>query len=367
MAQFFKPVETPVSTRQETHSLTNVNDVDLSYTLVDRTDTTDKLTNYVVSFNLPHDTEAFSSGSTLSMAKPEMQQLNVDQFIFSPIKKEDYNEIIDGRSLTFTFPQFSGVTALSAKTILSTTYTKTEKKEDNELLGTNVAFLFCDEINLPYTGETSGGLISKSAVTSWDATTSYINRPPATSYLELKNDDVNTDQRDYSNVNLAVPVPEEYPTNTNQGYNYDIPVGFIALDKGFVVLTHPSIVNSFPWTLGQKSDGSSNAGASSATTGVYFSSTTASNLEFVDINIEYKTSVVALIFPGEFFWSTNPTWDTPKNYQEQQNSTFGYDAVSISEIGLFNSKKELVSIAKLDRPLVKQYNDLVTFNLDINV
>jgi len=77
--------------------------------------------------------------------------------------------------------------------------------------------------------------------------------------------------------------------------------------------------------------------------------------------------VVALIFPGDFFWSTNPTWDTAKNYQEQQNGTFGYDAVSISEIGLFNSKKELISIAKLDRPLVKQYNDLVTFNLDINV
>jgi len=285
MAQFFKPVETPVSTRQETHSLSNINETSLSYTLVDRTDTTNKLSNYVVSFNLPHEMGAFASGNTLSMAKPELQQLNVDQFIFSPINKEDYNEIIDGRSLTFTFPQFSGL-SISSKTIVSTTYTKTEKKEDNELLGTNVAFLFCDEINLPFTGDTSGGLISKSAVTSWDVASSYINRPPATSYLELKNDDINTDERQFSGVSLAVPITEQYPTNTNQGYNYDIPVGFVSLDKGFVVLTHPSVVNSFPWTLGQKSDGTSNAGASSATTSVYFTSSTVSNLEYVDINIE---------------------------------------------------------------------------------
>ena len=45
----------------------------------------------------------------------------------------------------------------------------------------------------------------------------------------------------------------------------------------------------------------------------------------------------------------------------------GYDPVSISEIGLYNAKGEIIAISKLDRPLVKQYNDLVTFSLDINI
>ena len=303
--------------------------------------------------------------STLSLAKPELQQLNVDKIILTPIPKEDYNEIIDGRSVTFTVPQISGTTAVTAKTIVSSTYTVLEKKESNDLLGGNIAFLFSDDLNFPYTGKTNGGLIDKIEFTTWNPSTSIVDRPPAVSFADLETIDVNTDQRTFADVNLAVTVTEAYPTNTNQGYNYDVPVGFIALDKGWLVLTHPDIVNNIPFPFGLDSGGTPNT--SSATTEIHFTDTTKSNLSFTDINIEFKTSIICLVFPNEFFFTTNPTYDIAKNFQEQQNSTFGFDAVVISEIALYNARGEIISIAKLDRPLVKQFNDLVTFNLDINV
>lgn len=367
MNQYFKPIENPVSTRQEVRTNVTVNGSGLTYTFCDRTNLTSVEANYFTSFNLPYTADALSTGSTLSLVKPELQQLNVNNIVICPIPSGYYNEMIDGRSITLKVPQLSGSTAITAKTVVSSTYTVLEKFESSELLGTNVAFLFCDDINLPYTGTTSNGTINKSSVTTWNTPSSFIDRPSAVSYLEVESLDVNTDQRPFSGVNLAVSVSENYPTQTNKGYNYDVPVGFAALDKGWFVFTHPKIVNNIPFALGQKIDGSSNAGPTSATTNIYFSSATISNANFEDIDVQYKTSYIALVVPGEFYISTNPSWDTAKNYIEQVNETFGYDAISISEVGLYNAKNEMIAIAKLDRPLEKNYGDLVTFTLDINI
>ena len=371
MNEFLKPVPSSVDTRQETQSSRTMNDTDLHYTLCDRTDLNSSLSNYFVSFNLPYISTIFSTSSQLSLTHPELQQLNVDQMIIVPVEQSYYNEILDGRSVTFTFPQTSGATgsgAVSAKTIVSSTYSLLEKKQNDPLLGSNVAFLFSDDVNLPYSGNSANGNTDHSGNLSWDPSTSYVDRPPAVPYHDLNTDiDVYTDKR--TSVDYAVDVNGPgYPSDTNQGYNYDIPVGFVALDKGWFIITHPSIVNNFPYTSGRKlSDNTSNAGATSSTTEIYLTDTTKSNVNFVDINVEYKTSVIALVFPTEFFFTTNPSWDREKNYQEQQNETYGYDAVSISEIALYNAKGEIIAISKLDRPLEKQYNDLVTFNLDINI
>lgn len=367
MNQYFKPIEKPVSTRQEVRTSVILNGSGLTYTLCDRTSTTDYEANYFASFNLPYSYDAFASGSTLSMVKPELQQLNVDRIVICPIPKEDYNEILDGRSITFTVPQISGSTSVSAKTVVSSTYTSLDKKEDNELVGSNVAFLFCDAINKPFTGTTVNGAVDHVDNTTWNPSSSFVDRPAAVSYLELDANDINTDTRPFSSVRLAIPVTEVYPTSTNQGYNYDIPVGFAALDKGWFIFTHPDIVNNIPYSFATKLDGSQNIGPTSATTDVYFTSTTVSTVSFEDLDIQYKTTYIALVVPGEFYISTNPTWDVAKNYLEQVNDTNGYDAVSISEIAMFNAKSEMIAIAKLDQPLEKNYGDLVTFTLDINI
>lgn len=365
-SSFYKPVTSTISTRQESSTLETLNGSGLSFSLSDRTDGTGKNTNYYMSFKLPITYASFSSGSTLALSHPELLQLNVDNAVMVSIPREYYSEFIDGRSITFTVPQLSGATAMSAKTIVSSTYSTLQKKDNNILLGNNLAFLFCDEINMPYSGTSNGGGTIHSANTTWNPTL-YTDRPAATPYLDLvPSSDINTDKRPFSSVKFALPVSSTYPTNTNQGYNYDIPVGFVALDKGFMILTHPNIVNNIPWSQGFAQI-SNAANSTSATTNIYFTATTKSQVTFLDVNINFKSSVVCIGLPGEFYFTNNPSWDLNKNAQEFNNNTNNFDSVYISEIGLYNIYNELIAVAKLSEPVEKTYTNLMTFNLDIDV
>lgn len=363
--QIYKPVTSTISTRQENASFVTLNGSGLSYSLCNRLDFIGKNSNYFSSFNLPVLYSKFLSGSTLALTHPELFQLNVDKIVIAPIPREYYDEVIDGRSITFTVPQLSGATAMSAKTIASSTYSTLQKKDSSILLGNNIAFLFCDEINKPFTGTTIGGSNSHSASTTWNATP-FTTRPPAVPYSDLGGIDINTDTRPFSGINFAVQVTSSYPTNTNQGLNYDMPVGFIALDKGFMILTHPRIVNNMPWTQGVEQI-SNTPNVSSGITNIYFTSTTNSNVTFIDINISFKTSVVCIGLPGEFFFTNNPSWDLAKNIIELNNNTNGFDSVFMTEVGLYNKSNELIAIAKLSEPVEKTFTNLLTFNLDIEV
>jgi len=341
----YKPVQSLVSTRQEKNEIKDIYSSDLTYTLCNRV-TGGTEANYFISFNLPHTESMLSTGSTLSLESPELQHLNVDEIVISPIGKDKYADIIDGRSISFTVP----TTGLTSIKVVSSTYSQLTKHQDSALLGNNIAFLFSDDINKPRTGTTRGGVVSASPRDSWDV----MPRPVAHAYSDLEPDDIFTDKRDWSTeVNPGVSgLTESYPTNNNQGYNYDIPVGFVALDKGFMVLTHPDIVNNIPWT--------------GSTVDEHFSQSV-SRLKFTSIEINFKTSVVCLALPGEFVFSTNPSWDLDKNLLELQNGTNGFDPIMVTEIGLYNKKNELIAVAKTSEPIEKSYTGLITFNLDIDV
>ena len=367
----YKPVTSSISTRQEKVLFTGISGSEIVYTLCDRTQSTKKEANYFSSFNLPYEQNALSSGSTQSRNYPEIYQLNRDKIVIAPIPKQNYNEIIDGRSITISVPQYSGTTSISAKTVYSSTYNVLEKTDENTILGKNIAFLFCDDINKPYTGTTYGGTKDNKNNTTWGNSLTYTERPAAVSYQDLKPIDINTDKRLVSTVNFSNTVPEGYPQaggneNTYLGYNYDIPVGFVSLDKGFIIFTHPSIVNNMPWSLGQEQY-TNNSNPSSGTTNIYFSSTTTSNLSYIDISIEYKTTVVCLALPQEFYFSTNPSWDFNYNFNELKNKTNGYQSVYVTEIGLYNSKYELIAVAKLSEPLEKTYTNILNFTLNLDV
>jgi hypothetical protein len=366
-SNFHKPVQSVISTRKETLTSTSVTSsgaFSFLWTKVDRTNLSAQTTNYTTSFNLPYELANFSSGSSLSTAYPELQHLNTDTFIVGAIHANYYNEMIDGRSLTITVPQ-SGDTSFttSAKTVVSSTYHVLQKSEDNALLGKNIAFLFCDDLNLPYTGTTDGGIESRLGVTSWSAA-SYLDRPAAVSYQNLQASDINSDQRSWASVDTGVAVPETYPTTTNQGLNYDIPVGYVALDKGFIVLTHPTIVDNIPWRLGFIGGLSSQSNLSvSATTNIGFSAD--SSVSFYNIKKDYLTNVVCAAMPNEFYFTNNPTWDFSGNLSEYQLGSNNFDSTYITEIGLYNNNDELIAITKLDRPKEKSYNNIAMFSLTI--
>ncbi len=369
MSNFHKNINSLISTKKENMTLKTITEAEITYpflwTLCDRTVLTASTTNYFSSFNLPFELDNFSSASTLSNYFPELQQLNVNKFVIGVIDRTQYSEYIDGRSLTIRVPQRGTIgTPVCGVTVVSSTYHVLEKTQNSPLLGNNVSFLFSDAINLPYTGTTDGGTNSASGYTTWN-TSSYLQRPAAVSYSNLQTIDINSDQRSWALVKKAVAVPQSYPTNTNQGYNYDIPIGYVSLNKGFVVITHPDLVNNIPWGNGLINNVSSNP--TSATTSIGFTATNTSNISFYDVNTEYITSVVCIALPGEFYFSNNETWDYASNLEEYQLGTNNFDNTYVTEIGLYNKNNELVSIAKLDRPKEKGYVGLLTFDLQINV
>jgi len=393
--RFTKAVNNSIVVQAEENTLKTIYDSNVLYTLCDRTSTTDKKGNYFVSFNLPTSSTELSTGSTLSLAYPELQQLNVDQIIICPIPASQYSEIIDGRSITWKVPQLGGAsqTALSSITLYSSTYSSNKplKGESNPLLGDNVVFLFSDTFNKPYTGYTTdeiGVRTSHSDNTSWEPdSTNFLRRPSAVSYKEVEGNDYrfgifhqnttasyNTDTR--STINYAVSVPSNYPNN-RAGYNYDVPVGFAVLDKGFMVITHTGITQNFPWTSGYTYGSNTYWGGASPAlsdkTNIYFTGTTSGNkssyLSYYDINTSFKATAVCLALPTEFYISNNPTWNREKALTDlnSQTGVVSLDPVYVTEVGLVNALGELVAITKLSEPVEKNYINVLTFNIDIEI
>ena len=360
--EFLKQVQSVISTRNETRTSKTVNQDDLIYSLVNRNSLNEELSHYFRSVNLPATAAKFSESSPLSLAYPELQQLNVDEFVIANIPSSYYDEIIDGRSVTWKVPQLSG-SSLTSTTVVSSTYGTFSKKQESPLLGNNIAFLFSDEINLPNSGTTDGGAIDRSSIESWD-TVNYLDRPSAVSYQNLQSEDINTDQRSWGSVDLSKTVTENYPTNTNQGYNYDIPVGFVALDKGLMVITHPTLVDNMAWSEGKLSpSGASNTGET--TSDIYWNSD--SSVEFFSINISYRTSIICMALPNEFFFTNNPTWNYEANLDAYQQGTNDFDPTFVTEVGLYNTNEELIAISKFDRPKEKGYTGLLTFTIKLDV
>jgi hypothetical protein len=346
-----------------------------------------------MSFNMPHTQNELSTGCTLSKLYPELQQLNVDKMIMVPIPASSYSEFIDGRSITLTVPQhgapYTPQKYVSGITIHSSTYSsdKILKSETSPLLGDNIVYLFADKVNRPYTGDTInelGSHESHKTIKSWSGSTgNYVDRPSAVSYAEVKDRQTgilahtatNSDQR--TNTSWAVTVPSNYPDN-RAGYNYDIPVGFAVLDKGYLVITHPQIVNNFPWTSGNTNTSTSyiESGEVDDKTNIFFTGQTygnvgqdVSSLTFTDVNTSFKTTAVCIGMPREFYISNNPSWNRKKALAEinEQTGVVNFDPVYVTEVGLFNALGELVAIAKLSEPVEKNYVNVLTFNLDIEM
>jgi len=382
--KYTKAVASTLTVQTEERDVKDVFGGDLKFTLCDRDLISNNKGSYFVSFNLPTQTADLDTGSTLSKFYPELQQLNVDRIIIAPVPAGYYSEFIDGRTVTFRVPQHGGLNqgAMSAVTLYSSTYTsdKILISETSPLLGNNIAFLFSDDVNRPYTGLTIneiGVTTSNAANTSWNPNpTNFTKRPSAVQYMEVKRylDQFNQATDTRANINYSVPVGNTYPDN-RAGYNYDIPCGFVVLDKGFMVLTHSAITTNFPWN-----SGFTNAGPYvddlqiSGKTNIFFTGVTtnadpAAELIFEDINTSFKTTAVCLALPKEFYISNNPTWNREQAIaaMDAQNPIISFDPVYISEVGMYNALGELVSVAKLSEPYKKSYTSVFNFTIDIEM
>jgi len=389
--RFTKLVSSSLTVQTESLDDKIISGTDLLFTVCNRTTVTDNKGNYFVSYNLPVTEDDLGTGTTVAKYFPELYQLNVDRIVFCSIPPTQYSEYIDGRSITLFVPTGGtlGGNDIEGIKIYSSTYSSDKPLkygETNPLLGDNVCFLFSDGINIPYTGFTAseiGRKTNMSANTSWDPDpTDYTKRPSAVSYREVLGGGVsavlnplntpnglNTDTR--TGVYSITP-PTNFPDGV-AGYNYDVPVGFCYLDMGICVITHTAITNSIDWNLGSLYNGGDLAN-DSGRTDIYFTGTqpngdAAAYLEYVDINTAFKTTAVCLAMPTEFWISNNATWDrsTAINNLNSQTGILTLNPVYVTEVGLYNQLNELVAVAKLSEYVEKNYINLITFNIDIDM
>lgn len=386
--RFTKAVSSSLTVQAERLDDTIVFGQSLLFTECDRNALTDNKGNYFVSFNLPTTYNDLSTASTLSKYFPEIFQLNNEKIVFCTIPYSGYSEYIDGRSITLFVPTGgTGPSNVTGMTLVSSTYSSDKPLkygESNELLGDNVCFLFCDAVNRPYTGYTANELGVKtnmSGNTTWDPDpTDYTKRPSAVTYREVlgggvssilnplnRPNGLNTDTR---TGKYSITPPTNFPDGI-AGYNYDVPVGFCYLDMGICIITHTAVTQSIDWTLGS---GGGDLTATSGRTDVYFTDTNldgdaAAYLRFTDINTSFKTTAVCLAMPREFWISNNSTWNRASalNNINSQTGILTLDPVFVTEVGLYNQMNEMVAVAKLSDYVEKNYINLITFNIDIDM
>jgi len=271
---------------------------------------TDTLTNLFYSFSLPTTAADFNTytgltstqGGYLDTAYSGIAQTNI---LVIGIDVSQYSELIDGKSIKLEME-----TSASTYNIYGTYETKGSPltTEDTAVVdssssvikyGPNITMLFSDSILKP-----NGG----------DATKSW-----ATGYSQSKPFSVNGKER----FNVT--------TNVNISAVADKPVGVAYLDKGFLVITEPTIVNSYNST---------------------YSGATGTTITFDTVRNKVSQSITCIANRGEFGVSNNTTWssgDTPR----------------ITEVGMFDSSNTLIAIGKLNKPYEKSTDDFVTFNITI--
>jgi len=270
---------------------------------------TDPLVNLYYSFNLPLNSSGDYNFTGLTstyggFSDTALSGIAQTKILVIALDNTKYGDLIDGKTvkieLTTTASTFTIYSTFQntgvANSVQDANYTDSATNTSN--FGGNVAFLVSDGIMKP-----NGG----------DATLSW-----ATGYGTIKPFSVNAKQ--YYNL----------VTNTNLSETADTVVGIAYLDKGLLVITHPTIVNNFD--------------VSSVATVVTCDS----------VSTMVSQNITCLSNRGEFGVSTNPTFspsDTPR----------------ISEIGLYDTDGDLIAIAKMDRHLVKNVNEFFALGIKISL
>ena len=310
-----KPVSSQsvnILTETTSNGFTTISGSNLTYSVIDRTNySTDEKVNLFYSFGLPitiANDNKFTATTTSfgGYANTAYSALSTNKIVVIAINNSTYGECIDGKTLKLTLPTTAGT-----KTIYSTLQTgvaplNVMDSQINDVssnamqFGSNVAMLFCDNIMKP-----NGG---SDASLSWG--TGYNTNKP---------------------FSINAKKTFNYQTNTNLGYTADTIVGIAYLDKGFVVITNPTIVNAF-----------------------VPSAATATTLSFDSVSTSVYQIINCIAERGEFGSSTNPTFEAN-------------DLPRISEVALYDEFGNMIALAKPDKHFTKNINEFLALSIKINL
>jgi hypothetical protein len=283
----------------------------LSFNVINRDNyNTDSLVNLYYSFGLPLNSEddlvytgtTFSRGGYSDTALSGLAQTKI---LVVGVNNASYGESLDGKAIRFVLPTSAGTYNLYSTFENKNTSRSVEDANFRDTsivtskIGSNIAVLVSDDIMTP-----NGGSPSLSWSTGFGTVKPFSNNG-----------------KQFYNLQ----------TNSNLGLTADTVVGIAYLDKGFLVITNPTIVNNFT-----------------------SSATTASTITFESVSSAVYQNVTCLANRGEFGASTNTTFD-------------GSDIPRITEIGLYDDLGNLIALAKTDRQVTKNINEFKAFNIKINL
>jgi hypothetical protein len=232
--------------------------------------------------------------------------LNQDKIFVIAIPNASYGEEIDGKNIEISVTTTASTyniygTYQNVNQLLATQDGKiSEDTPTSKKFGDNITFLFSDGIKKP----------GNNATKSW-----------ATGFNTVKPFSLNS--KNLFNIKNATNVTG------------DTAVGIAYLDKGFIVITDPNIVNDI------------DLGGSSTTS-------SATTVSYTHYSTEIFQSVNVFAGRNEFNASNNATFESG-------------DVVRISEVGLYDGGGNLVAIGKPDRHIVKRGNQIVSLAVKINV
>lgn len=281
--------------------------------VIDKADyTTDAYTNLFVSFGLPISAAQIStySGKTFASggySDTALSGFGVSKVLVIGLDNSQYGEVLDGKEMKLQLKYTGGTYTIYSTfqnqglklSSMDANYIESSKEAIN--FGRAVSFLFSDDIMTP-----NGGDATLSWATGFGAVKPFsVSRKPL--------------------FNLQ--------TDSNQGKTGDTAVGIAYLDKGFIVLTHPTLVNSYD------SSYSGNSGTS---------------ITFNSISTNVVQNITCIADRGKFGTSSNPTWSVG-------------DTVLISELGLYNNLNQLIAYGKFDRHVEKTIDGFASFGIKITV
>lgn len=351
-----------------------------------------------------------------------------DLYLIFEIPNNSYGEIIDGKSVRFTLPYFagSGGTVVQQKLGIYPTYSATptqlnlygtynKKNLTQTNLDRTLSEIDYSMKDLGIRPDLSTNVYESNVVLLFSDT---IKRP---------NGDINktwgsgySDLIDGTRVfNPTVVKKELYD------YKQDECVGFVSLDKGFIVITHPKIVDSYFTQIfgGEITSAGTNLNnsvknyninnvASSNTTktgpkgsvkvnatkmivttnesnNIVWDSTQfvlntitnepsapneiTSEATYLSYNTEKSLNIVCLASSNEFFKTTNDTAKELLGLQENiefanfKSENQDLYPVIITQLGIHDEAGNLLAICKPTQPVKKYWYDVVSFNVKIRL
>ena len=286
-----------------------ISGTNITTNIINRSDfATDSLVNLFYSFGLPlnsrqDETVTGVTSANGGFADTALSGLAQSKILVFGINNNSYGESLDGKEIKLDVVTTAGT--YSVYSTFQNTGSNLKVQDANfrdksivtANIGSNIAFLFSDNIMTPNGGSPS---------LSW-----------GTGFGSVKPFSVNGKQL----YNLQ--------TNSSVGVSADTIVGIAYLDKGFLVITDPTIVSNF------------------GTTGI-----TGTSIVFNSISTSISQNITCIADRGTFGSSTNPTFgpgDTPR----------------FSEIALLDNVGNIIAYGKTDRQIPKGINEFLALAVNI--